>query len=264
MIEPRNEDESQVPCVLACDVGNSRIHFAAVCGEEVDELHHVSTADMAPLADELAAVWAQVPEPRKIVIASVNPPALKVLLDVVAVMGEEAMVIGRDLLLPIDTLLAQPEKIGVDRLCAAVAAYDRLGAACVVANFGTAITVDCVNDEGVFMGGAILPGLTVSARALASQTAQLPQVEMVNPDWVFGGDTRQAIIGGIVFGCRGALKELVETYATAMGHWPLVIATGGDAELVIGNIEDSALVQAIVPDLVVRGVAMAYYRSLLK
>jgi len=172
--------------------------------------------------------------------------------------------VGRDLPLPAATRLPEPRKIGVDRLCAAAAAFDRLGTACVVADFGTAITIDCVDDEGLFLGGAILPGLHMSAGALARDTAQLPVTEPVNPDWVFGRNTQEAIAGGLVFGARGALRELVESYATALGHWPLVIVTGGDAHLICPDPNASELVQAIVPDLVLRGAAIAYYRTLLK
>ncbi len=111
----------------------------------------------------------------------------------------------------------------------------------MVADFGTAITIDCVNDEGVFQGGAILPGLDMAAKSLQAGTAQLPLVELSNPDWVFGKDTRQAIVGGLVYGARGALRELVETYATELGHWPVVILTGGDAALVCGDVNDSRL-----------------------
>jgi type III pantothenate kinase len=203
--------------------------------------------------------------PRKIVASSVNPAGLRALESAVsrAIGKEDVLVVGRDLPLPIETALKNPEKVGVDRLCAALAAFDQLGKACVVADFGTAITIDCVNDEGVFLGGAILPGLAMGASALQAGTAQLPAVELTNPDWVHGRDTREAIVGGLVFGARGAMREMIEMYATELGHWPLVIATGGDAALVCGDVVDSELVQAIVPDLVIRGIASAYYKTLL-
>ena len=134
----------------------------------------------------------------------------------------------------------------------------------MVADFGSAITIDCVNADGVFQGGAILPGLQMGARALASQTAQLPQVELAEPHWVFGQDTAQAIISGLVRGARGALRELVETYATEMGAWPAVILTGGDARLICPDLNESELAQAIVDDLVLRGAAIAYYKFMLK
>jgi type III pantothenate kinase len=81
---------------------------------------------------------------------------------------------------------------------------------------------------------------------------------------VFGRDTTEAIRAGIVRGLRGAVRGLVEAYATELGAWPVVIATGGDAELILGDGVREGFVQAIAPDLVLRGAAMAYYRSLLK
>ena len=264
-MENEDEIEDLIPSVLACDVGNSAIHFAHVKGDTVSPVQVVRVGALSSLGAALAELWATVPQPRKIAAASVNPTALKALEAAAQEsLGEPVKVIGRDLPLPITTDLPHPEKIGVDRLCAAVAAYDRLGVACVVADFGTAITIDCVNDDGMFLGGAILPGLSTGASALSANTAQLPKVELENPDWVFGKDTRQAIVGGLVFGARGAFRYFVENYATELGHWPLVIVTGGDAKFVCPDVGHDELVQAIVPDLVLRGIAAAYYQTLVK
>ncbi|HUS92247.1 MAG TPA: type III pantothenate kinase [Phycisphaerae bacterium] len=255
---------NEVPGVLACDVGNSAVHFAQVKGDEVGAVQAVRVGELAQLGQRLLELWQQVSPPRKLVASSVNPAALKALEAAAAeALGEDVLVIPRDLPVPIQTDLRDPQSVGVDRLCAAVAAYDRLGTACVVADFGTAITVDCVSDEGVFLGGAILPGLSMSADCLHERTAQLPRVAPAQPEGVFGRDTREAILAGILAAARGALRELVEAYATALGRWPLVIATGGDAELVCRHCADDDLVQAIVPDLAIRGVAMAYYKTLL-
>jgi type III pantothenate kinase len=126
----------------------------------------------------------------------------------------------------------------------------------VVADCGTAITVDCVSDEGVFLGGAILPGLSLGASALAGGTALLPKVALERPTWVFGKDTRQAIIGGLVQGARGAIQFLTEAYATELKKWPLLLLTGGDAELIR---EEQGLEQAVVPELTLLGVALAFH-----
>jgi type III pantothenate kinase len=256
----------EIPGVLACDVGNGGIHFAAVRGDEATPQQRMRVGELAGLGEALAELWGQMQPPRKLVAASVSAYGLKALEAAAddAIRGEKLLVVGRDLPRPIDADLPHPEAVGIDRLCAAAAAFDRLGAACVVGDFGTAITIDCVNDQGVFAGGAILPGLNMGADSLHAATAALPRVELVAPDWVFGKDTREAIIGGLVFGARAALRSLVEAYATELGHWPLVVITGGDAELIYADPFTAELVQAVVPDLVLRGVAMAYYRSLLK
>ena len=260
------EIPDQVPGVLALDVGNTSLHFAHVRGEAVSPVQRVPLEKPEPLADELRALWETIPPPRKIAAASVSPRGLELVESAAAkaAPGQAVLVVGRDLPLPIETDLPDPRKIGTDRLCAAVAAFDRLGVACVVADFGTAVTIDCVSAEGVFLGGAILPGIGLSARGLHEHTAQLPLVQPVAPDWMYGKDTRQAIIGGLVYGLRGALRELVEAYATELGHWPVVILTGADAKLICHDPNRSELVQAIVPDLVLRGVAMAYYKTLVK
>ena len=254
-----------IPTVLAFDVGNSTIRLATVTGEEVGETFTVRVEELGSLAGHVKAIWASQAEPQRIVASSVNPSALKAVEATAAeALQQDVLLVGRDLPLPMETDLERPNAIGVDRLCCAAAAFDQLGVACVVADFGTAITVDCVNDAGVFLGGAIMPGLAMSAHALGQGTAQLPHVDLVSPDWTFGKDTTGAIVGGLVYGVRGALRQLVEGYATELKHWPLVIATGGDAELICNQPATRDLISAIVPDLALRGTAIAYYRSLLK
>ncbi|MCD4825497.1 MAG: type III pantothenate kinase [Phycisphaerae bacterium] len=254
-----------LPNVLACDCGNSTIQIAHVHGESVSDVRTFRLGELKPLGSALAELWEQMESPKAVVASSVNPTALKALEAAAQeAIGQDTLVVGRELSLPMETKLAAPQSIGTDRLCCAVAAYDRLGAACVVADFGTAVTIDCVDENGVFLGGAILPGLKTAAKALADSTAALPEVEFsAEPDWVFGGDTQQAIVGGLIFGLRGALKERVEAYATELGNWPLVILTGGDAKLICPNPGEADIVQAVVDDLPLRGIAIAYYKTLL-
>ena len=182
----------EIPNVLACDVGNSAVHFAHVKGDDVTDVHVVRVGELSRLGAELAELWAEIPAPRKLVAASVNPAALKALEAAVGeALGEDVLVVGRDLPLPIETDLTDPTSVGVDRLCSAVAAYDRLGAACVVADFGTAVTVDCIDDRGAFLGGAILPGRTPTRRSSAG-SSPAPAARCGNsskptpPSWVSG------------------------------------------------------------------------------
>lgn len=254
-----------IPSVLACDVGNSAIKFAHVHEDTVETPQQMRLVELVELGDRLASVWNEIPEPKYLAAASVNEPGLEALeAAVTEAIGAEVLVVGRELPLPIQTRLANPQTIGADRLCCAAGAFDRLGEACIVADFGTAITIDCVSDEGLFLGGAILPGLEMGADALAGGTSLLPHVELASPKWVFGADTKEAIIGGLVLGARGALRTIVEAYAVELGRWPVVILTGGDAALINEDPNVASIVQAVVSDLSLRGVAMAYYKSLLK
>ncbi|MFW6132981.1 MAG: type III pantothenate kinase [Planctomycetota bacterium] len=259
MVPPRD-----IPHVLACDVGNASIDLAGVHGEETTDVRRHRIGALDGLGADLAALWEPMPAPKKLVASSVHPTGLKALEAAASeAVGEVPLLVGRDLPRPIDVDVDQPASVGTDRLCAAVAAYDRVGDACAVADFGTAITVDCVSADGVFRGGAILPGLHLAARCLHTGTAALPEVELRQVDWVFGRTTEEAILSGLVRGVRGALRELVEAYATELDRWPMLILTGGDARRVYPQLAQGGLVQAIVDDLVLRGVAAAYYRTLL-
>ncbi|MBS3733900.1 MAG: type III pantothenate kinase [Phycisphaerae bacterium] len=256
---------NEIPHVLACDVGNATVELAAVHGEQTTPPTQHRIGDLGDLGASLAVLWEQTPEPKKLVASSVNSTALKALeAAAVEAAGTAPLVIGRDLPRPLDTDLAEPDSVGIDRLCAAVAAYDRIGTACVVADFGTAATIDCVSDAGIFLGGAILPGLALAAQCLTEHTADLPHVTPREISGTFGRTTEEAILSGLLRGARGALRELTEAYATELGHWPAVIVTGGDARLVCPNASQGGLVQAIVDDLVLRGIACAYYRTLLR
>jgi len=243
--------------VLAIDAGNSRVAMACVRDEKVTGARRLPAGELdASAADALAGVWREMPAPRCIVASAVNPGHLQVLEAAAERLGQDVLLVGRDLPLPMAADLPAPGSVGTDRLCAAAMAYHRLGSACVVADLGTAITIDCVSEDGVFLGGAILPGLAMGAENLAARTALLPKVVLERPDWVFGKDTRQAIVGGLVYGARGALRELTEAYATELGRWPPLVLTGGDAELIGADYD---IVHAIVPDLGLMGVALAYH-----
>jgi type III pantothenate kinase len=258
------DSEQTIPSVLACDIGNTSVQIACVQGDKCSSAKSFPNNDLSGLGDCLTAFWQDM-EDGRVAACSVNPEGLAALEAASAAsIGQNVLVVGRDLPLPIETNVPHPAGIGTDRLCAAAAAYDQLGVECVVADFGSAITIDCVNSDGLFQGGAILPGLQMGAKALSNQTAQLPEVQIAEPDWVYGQDTDQAIIGGLVRGARGALRELVEIYATEMGVWPLVILTGGDARVICKDVNESDIAQAIVDDLVLRGVAIAYYKLVIK
>lgn len=254
----------RIPSILACDVGNSAIRSGCVESGQVSNVRRVAVEHLTELGESLCELWRQIQSPKIIVASSVNPAGLEALEAAAerADPGQGVLVVGRDLPLPIDTDLPNPEKIGTDRLCCAAGAFDQLGGACVVGDFGTAITIDCVSDKGAFLGGAILPGLGMGAECLHAQTAALPKVRLAKVDWVFGKDTQQAILAGLIVGARGALRELTEAYATELGNWPTVILTGSDAGLICPEPGREGIVQAIVPDLSLRGAAIAYYRML--
>lgn len=249
--------------LLVVEIGNSHVSVATTVVGRVYSNHRFDLDQIDDIVACAEASWEALPEEhlKAVAAASVVPGALeRVRQAVSSALDEPVAVVGEDLHRPISVALEDPTSIGIDRLCSAAAAYDTLKSACVIASFGTAITIDCVNNEGTFMGGAILPGLQLQAHALGSGTAQLPEVPIEPPKEVFGSSTVEAIRSGILFGAAGALREITERYASELGAWPDLIVTGGHAQLVR---EHSEIIDRVVPDLCIRGIALAYRKHFL-
>jgi type III pantothenate kinase len=194
-----------------------------------------------------------------VVIASVVGPKTRAVSDLAAeVCGVDPVRVRDDIPLPMPLDIDNSAEVGVDRVCAAAAAFERVGGACAVASFGTATTIDCVSAEGRFMGGAILPGLEMSYDVLARRTSSLPRVEQAAPTSPFGRNTAEAIVNGVTYGAVGALREIVERFAFELGAWPHLVLTGGAAPVVAGLAD---FVDSIVPDLSLIGIALAYRRA---
>lgn len=167
----------------------------------------------------------------------------------------------RDVPLAID--VESPDRVGIDRLLAAAAAnrLRRADRAAIVVDAGTAITVDLVDVRGAFCGGAILPGIAMSARALEEQTDALPRVgveHLAHPPSALGKATVPAIEAGLYWGAVGAIRELTRQLAAPYTLSPDVLLTGGAskdvAEILATNDE---LAVRYVPHLVLSGIALS-------
>jgi len=259
MIQPLHDPRANAGLLLL-EIGNSHVSVASWVAGGVRTNERFAHDEQDRAVECAKTVWNALPEDRlkAVAAASVVPKVLDAVAPRISqALDSPVLVVGADLHRPMSLAVEAPEKVGIDRICAAAAAYDGVKKACTVASFGTAITIDCVNDEGVFLGGAILPGLSLQAHALAEGTAALPDVEVHATHAVYGATTADAISNGVLYGVVGALREITERYATQLGAWPELIATGGNAELVGSECE---FIDRVVPDLCLRGVALAYRR----
>jgi type III pantothenate kinase len=199
------------------------------------------------------------PEPRAWRVVSVNGPAeerLSEWLRQTRPADDYRRLCCQDL--PIEIDVEFPDRVGMDRLAAAVAA-NRLrhkDRPAVVVDAGTAITVDAVSTSGVFLGGVILPGFRMATRSLAADTDLLPLVDatFAAPPAVIGRSTAAAIRSGIFWGGVGAIRQLVGAMTRELGATPQLFLTGGDAALLSSHVDDQA---SFVPELVLAGIAWA-------
>ena len=258
MIAPAPRDPSTQLVLMS--IGNTRTSASTWSATTRSDAEHVVTDPIKPVADLLGRQWEKLPADgnRAVIISSVSPPALTQLCTMAAARNIAPLwIIGAELPPPIEADVREPDKVGTDRLCVAAAAYAKLQAACVVADFGTALTIDLVADDGVFLGGTILPGMALCARALHEHTAQLPRVEVGTPRETLGKDTESAIRNGVFAMMVGGLREIAERYATQIGKWAPLVVTGGDARAVADACD---FVDHIVPDLCLDGLLIAYQK----
>lgn len=244
--------------VLVINVGNTRLALGAFVAGNLEYVNRISHDQRNDWPAIIAEAWSRLGsrEGAAVAGASVNPPLVEpVEHAVMQATRQSVQWVGREIDLPIKVLTENPRETGVDRILNIAAAYEQMGKACVVVDAGTAITVDCCNNDGDFLGGAIAPGASLQFGALHEKTAKLPLTSLHVPSGAFGHSTNGAIQSGVYHGIRGLVKELTEAYATELGNWPEIIATGGDAPKLFSDWE---LVHAISPDLTLYGIALAY------
>src|SRR5689334_4860343 len=125
-------------------------------------------------------------------------------------------------------LVDNPAEVGADRIVNGVAAFERYGGPCIVVDIGTAITFDVISERGEYLGGAIAPGVGISAEALFQRTARLPKVDLRRPARVIGTNTVTHIQSGLFYGFIGLVDGLLERIIEEMGSGkPKIISTGG-------------------------------------
>lgn len=168
-----------------------------------------------------------------IVLSSVVPPLTeKVIQACEKYLGHIPMVIHSDLKLNVRIGYDDPSAVGADRIADAVAASTLFSIPACVIDFGTATTFNAINKDGEYLGGAILPGIGLSAEALFERTAKLPSIELSAPPSVIGTNTRHAMQSGLIYGYVALVEGMVVKFKDVLGDKTSVIATGGHVHLV--------------------------------
>ncbi|MBI5493352.1 MAG: type III pantothenate kinase [Deltaproteobacteria bacterium] len=249
--------------LLAVDIGNTNI-VAGVFRDDGFERHWRVSTDKRRTADEYGIIFSGLFDAAGLkrtalkgaVVCSVVPQLNNVLKAALAdYLGVTPLIIGSDVSAPIKVLTDNPSEVGADRLVNAVAAYAQYRKAVIIVDFGTAVTFDLVTAKGEYAGGAIAPGVALSAEALFMGTAKLPRIEVERPSRAIGRNTVEAMRSGLFFGFIGLVDGLIERFMKEAGADAEVIATGGMAGVVIG---ESKYIRKADEFLTLKGLKIIY------
>ncbi len=252
--------------LLVIDVGNTNIVYGLFDGPVLQHQFRVESSrgrtsdEHAVVLRSLLAMYEIKPaQVRGAIIASVVPQLNDPMLALVRqTFGLEALMVEPGIKSGVRILTDNPKEVGADRIVNSVAAFDRVKAAVLVVDFGTATTFDCVTDKGDYIGGVIAPGMQIAADALFSRAAKLPRVEIAKPPRAVGKNTLHSMQSGIVFGYVGLVDGLVDRLFAELGGPCRVIATGGLAGLIAPL---SRTIDEVDDQLTLVGLRLLYERN---
>ena len=249
--------------LLAMDVGNTQTVLGLFDGEVLRAMWRISS-DRSRTPDELALVVRELlatrgwrpEEVRQAVVGSVVPPLTAAARGMAELLLDHPpLVVDHTLRLDVELAVEEPALLGADRIANAVAAYRQHGAPVIVVDLGTATTYDVLASGGRYLGGVIAPGLFTAAEELVRRTSRLPRVDLVPPASVIGRNTEEAMRAGLVLGAAVQIDGLVRRIWRELGERCPVIATGGDAGILMPLCETVDLVE---PHLTLIGLRLIH------
>ncbi len=252
--------------LLAVDIGNTTVAIGVFEGTKLRQDWKVRT-EREKTADEYGIVLLELLrraglEPESIadvIISSVVPPLTPVFQALSRDMfGLKALVVGPGLKTGMPILYENPLEVGADRVVASVAAFEKHGGPLIVVDFGTATTFDVVTAKGEYLGGAIAPGIQISAEALYLKTAKLPRIEIAKPKKAIGRTTVTSMQSGLYFGYIGLVTNIIAELKKELAMKAKVVSTGGFAALIVPEVKAIDYHESY---LVLEGLRIIYDRN---
>ena len=228
---------------LAVDLGNSVIKVGLFSEEQI--LDVFASPSLKEVVAHISS-WNRQTSLRRIGICSVVPDRTKLLIVAIHEFSDVSIFeVSHHAKSPIQIAYTPATSLGHDRLVAACAAW-KPGRSHIVVDAGTAVTVDLINAEGVFLGGAIMPGPEIGNRALSEYTANLPNVPLLSLDGAFGTSTVEALQYGLVHGMIDGIIGTITRMRESISHLPAVTLTGGWAHLLAKYIPEAHVRENLV------------------
>lgn len=256
--------------LLVIDVGNTNITFGVYKNDELITTFRMMS-NVSRTSDEYGMMILGLLKNNGIderdingaIIASVVPNVMHALVGgVIRYLNVSPISVGPGTKTGIKITTENPREIGADRIVDVVGAYEKYGGPCLVIDFGTATTYDLVTKDGCFGVGITAPGIRISAKALWTDTAKLPEIEIKKPDSILTGETISSMQAGLVFGQIGATEYIINRVRKESGLKEMkVVSTGGLGRLIS---EETELIDIYDPMLTLDGLKIIYYKNVKK
>jgi len=254
--------------LLVIDVGNTNTVLGIYAGTTLQRSWRITT-DKRRTVDEYAILIHELfnlagidfVDVKNVVISCVVPPMLSILDGLCRDYFKlKAVVVGPGIKTGMPILYDNPREVGADRIVNAVAAYEKHRCALIVVDFGTATTFDYISARGEYLGGAIAPGIGISAEALFERASKLPRVEFTAPPVIIARNTVNSIQAGLIYGYAGLVDGIVSRMKEEAREEALVLATGGLASLIAPF---TASITEVDTNLTLEGLLLIHQRNSL-
>lgn len=253
--------------LLAINVGNTNIRFGVYEGKKLIA-HWKLATNRGWTSDEFGMYFVNffnyeklnISDVEAVIISSVVPPIMFSFEHAIQrYIKRDPIIIGPGIRTGINIKYENPRELGADRIVNAVAAYEIYGGPAIVVDFGTATTFNAISSKGEFLGGAICPGILISAEALYQRTAKLPRIDLAKHEAVIGRNTAVSMQSGIFHGYVGQVNHLVYKIKQEMHEENIkVIATGGLAKFIAPETKS---IDEVNGRLVLEGLRIIYEKN---
>lgn len=252
--------------ILTIDIGNTNIVLGGFVNDKLSFVSRIATNARktdAEYATKIKSVLAlngiERAEVKGAIISSVVPPLTSTVRDAVKmVYGVESLIVGPGIKTGINLQVDNPGQVGADLICACVAAYNMYTPPVLIIDMGTATKMIAVDENAVFKGVSIIPGVELSLKALAGGTAQLPQISLDSPSSVIAKNTVECMKSGVIYGNASMIDGMIERIDEEIGKHTTIVATGGLCAKIIPYCKNEMIIDS---NLVLNGLYIMYKKN---
>lgn len=253
--------------ILAIDIGNTNLTFGLFDGDRICHKFRLTTSIPrtsdefgVQIVEQLSHQHVSPKDVEDVIICSVVPKVMYSLTSgIKKYLNCDPMIVGQGTKSGIRIATTNPMEIGADRVVDAVGAYFLYGGPVIVIDYGTATTYDLVTGDGAFIAGVTAPGIRISAKALWSNAAKLPEIEIVKPESILAKTTITSMQAGLVYGTIGQAEYIIDKFKEESGFADMkVVATGGLGRIIS---EGTDKIDVYDPELTLNGMRLIYERT---